>query len=91
MEKLKDVFESTLDLREYVVGDNVAFKVIDGDDDTGIITKVSGSSYTIKSNLDGKSKKVKAANVLYYMDAGNGLGYGIAGEIDTDAALDGQI
>ena len=72
MKDLKDIFESTLKLDEaYKVGDNIAFKTIDGKDDTGIITAVSGNGYTIKSNLDGKSKKIPAKDAMYYMDAGN--------------------
>jgi hypothetical protein len=84
MKNLKDIFESTLDLTEgYKVGENIGFN-IDGEDDTGVITAVSGDTYTVKSNLTGKSKKVKAA---YIMDAGNGLGANSA----TDASLDGQV
>jgi hypothetical protein len=84
MKSIKTVFESTLDLDEgYKVGENIAFNV-DGQDDTGIITKVSGETYTVKSNLTGKPKQVKAQ---YIMDAGNGLGANAA----TDAGLDGQV
>jgi hypothetical protein len=84
MKSIKTVFESTLNLDEgYKVGENIAFS-IDGLDDTGIITKVSGDSYTVKSNLTGKPKKVKAE---YIMDAGNGLGADAA----ADAIADGQV
>jgi hypothetical protein len=87
MKKLKDIFESTLDLTErYSVGDSIAFDV-DGHDDTGVITKVSASGYTVKSNLDGKEKRVPAKKVAYMMDAGNGLGVDAA----ADAAADGQV
>jgi hypothetical protein len=84
MKKIRDIFESTLDLDEgYKVGQNIAFN-IDGMDDTGLITAVNGETYTVKSNLTGKPKKVKAA---YIMDAGNGLGADAA----ADAIADGQV
>jgi hypothetical protein len=87
MKKLKDIFEATLDLNErYSIGDSIAFDV-DGHDDTGVITKVIASGYTVKSNLDGKSRKVPEKSVAYMMDAGNGLGADAA----ADAIADGQV
>jgi hypothetical protein len=87
MKNLKDIFESTLDLTErYAIGDSIAFD-IDGNDDTGVITKVTASAYTVKSNLDGKTKRVPVKAARYLMDAGNGLGADAA----ADAVSDGQV
>jgi hypothetical protein len=86
MQTIKSIFEETLDLDEgYKVGENIAFKVVDGADDTGVITAVSGDTYSIKSNLTGKI--VKGVKAEYVMDAGAGSGADAA----ADAIADGQV
>ena len=76
MKKLKDIFESTLDLSErYSVGDNIQFNLDDVakanpkksiNDDSGQVVKLTAKGYVVKSHLDATEFNVpeKAAIAL---------------------------
>jgi ribosomal protein L21E len=80
MKKLKDIFESTLELDEkYKVGDNVQFNLDDVarankgkqvNDDSGVVVSVSGDSYVLALHLDKTQVKVTGKNIIGFGSAG---------------------